>query len=329
VSQSLSDRPRVRRGRSIAAVVGTAVIVALVLLPDLVRLDRYFPFAQIVALRVQAAVVVGLLAVLVVVVRRRWWPAAATALVVVGVAALMVVGRLAADDGSAAGGRPLTVLSFNVYEGTADPGPLAAAIRGNRPDLVVLTEAAGPFLEQVMPLVDDLGYLPWSAVGSDAPDLSGTVVLAAPSLGDLSARTVASDTRYPWAQVTGGALGPVQVIAVHTASPVPGWIESWPRELESLQRWCGARTPTIIVGDFNASADHSAFRSGTAGCTDAAAATGAGLVATWPSDWPRWLGAQIDHVLTVGGPAPRSVEILDLPGSDHRALLTRLVLPGA
>ena len=104
-------------------------------------------------------------------------------------------------------------------------------------------------------------------------------------------------------------------------------------ELEMLQRWCAAPGPAMVVGDLNASADHSAFRAGTAGCTDAGSATGGSLVGTWNTAVPRWLGTQIDHVLTRtapdgSGPRPRSLDVLDLPGSDHRALLVRLTLPG-
>ena len=65
--------------------------------------------------------------------------------------------------------------------------------------------------------------------------------------------------------------------------------------------------------------------------SDAATATGSSLVPTWRSSFPRWFGAQIDHVLTRpgahgAGPEARSVEVVPVPGSDHRALLTRLRL---
>jgi len=54
---------------------------------------------------------------------------------------------------------------------------------------------------------------------------------------------------------------------------------------------------------------------------DAAAERGRGLVATWRSDLPRWFGLQIDHVFTTGGIQLTSLQVLDIPGSDHRALL--------
>jgi endonuclease/exonuclease/phosphatase (EEP) superfamily protein YafD len=77
----------------------------------------------------------------------------------------------------------------------------------------------------------------------------------------------------------------------------------------------------------NATLDHAPLRSAVTGCTDAAADVGQGLVATWPTRWPRWFGVQIDHVFTGGGLRAASAQVLDLPGSDHRALLTRIVLP--
>jgi len=54
---------------------------------------------------------------------------------------------------------------------------------------------------------------------------------------------------------------------------------------------------------------------------------GEGLTSTWPTAWPRWLGVQIDHVLVSGGVRAAAARVLDLPGSDHRALLARVVLP--
>jgi endonuclease/exonuclease/phosphatase (EEP) superfamily protein YafD len=148
----------------------------------------------------------------------------------------------------------------------------------------------------------------------------------------VTARRLDDDTRYPWAEVTGGILGDTRLVAVHLVSVVPSWIRYWPGELEMLSRWCAAPGPTMVVGDLNASPDHSAFRSGTAGCTDAATATGDSLVGTWNTAVPSWLGTQIDHVLTRpgpdgSGPLARSVEVLDLPGSDHRGLLVHLRLP--
>jgi endonuclease/exonuclease/phosphatase (EEP) superfamily protein YafD len=337
------------RGRPTVAVVGLAVapvaLAAMVLLPDLLGLDHHLPFAVFPALR-PALTVLGAVVVLVLVavrwLRRLRRPgrrprAAATVglagvAVVVVIAAGFVVPRAIPAAAPPPGGTLLTVLSFNAFEGHADVGALAAVIAREHPDIVVLPEAGERFRSRIAPLVP--GYRSWTNVPPRTPDVRGITVLAAPRAGDVTARTISdapgspSDTRYPWAEVTGGILGPVRLGAVHVVSILPGWIGYWPGELDLLQRWCArpGGDPALVVGDFNATPDHSAFRAGTRGCTDAATATGQSLVGTWYSGVPRVLGAQIDHVLTAGGPAARDVTVVDVPGSDHRAVLVHLRL---
>ena len=245
--------------------------------------------------------------------------------VTVVVAATLVVPRAVPDPPPPPGGTELTVLELNVLEGGADVAALAAVIDRARPDVVVLPEAGERFRRTLGPLVP--GYRSWTTVDPGTADVRGIVVLASPRAGPVVAQRLGGDTRYPWAELTGGILGPTRLAAVHLVSVVPQWVSYWPGELDMVQRWCGPGTgPGLVVGDFNATPDHSAFRSGTAGCTDAATARGESLTATWPAAWPRWAGAQIDHVLTRGGPQARSVEVVDVPGSDHRGLLVRLRL---
>jgi endonuclease/exonuclease/phosphatase (EEP) superfamily protein YafD len=323
--------------RVLVRAVVPVVLAALVLLPDLVGLDHHLPFTVLTALRpaLTAVVAVGVVAVLVVLVVRRTAGAGAVGLVgvavVVAVAAAAVVPRAIPADPPPPGGTPLTVLEMNVYEGHADVGALAAVIRRERPDVVVLPEAGELFRARIAALVPD--YRSWTNVPPQAADVRGITVLAAPRAGDVTARVIPdapgtpTDTRYPWAELTGGILGPVRLGAVHVVSVVPGWIGYWPGELALLQRWCSrAGGPALVVGDFNATPDHSAFRAGTQGCADAATDRGESLTGTWYSGVPRALGAQIDHVLTTGGPLARDVSVLDVPGSDHRALLVHLRL---
>jgi endonuclease/exonuclease/phosphatase (EEP) superfamily protein YafD len=95
-----------------------------------------------------------------------------------------------------------------------------------------------------------------------------------------------------------------------------------------LRTWCAKGSGAYIVaGDVNATLDHASLRAAVNGAQDVAAGCGQGFVATWPSAWPRWLGVQIDHVFTRGGPRAAGLRVLDLPGSDHRALLAQVVLP--
>jgi endonuclease/exonuclease/phosphatase (EEP) superfamily protein YafD len=99
-------------------------------------------------------------------------------------------------------------------------------------------------------------------------------------------------------------------------------------ELGLLRTWLAEGAgPHVVVGDLNATLDHAPLRAALSGARDVAADVGQGLTSTWPTALPRWLGVQIDHVLVGGGVHPAAARVLDLPGSDHRALLARVVLP--
>ncbi|GAA4914886.1 endonuclease/exonuclease/phosphatase (EEP) superfamily protein YafD [Actinomycetospora succinea] len=320
--------------RVVTRVVVPAVLAVLVLLPDLLGLDRHLPFAVFSALRPALTVVAAAGLVLVAVVLRRRLRATgvvglAAVAVVVAVAAAIVVPRAIPAPPPPPGGTPLTVLELNAFEGNADAGALAAVVRRERPDLVVLPEAGERFRARMAALLPE--YRSWTNVPARAADVRGITVLSSPRAGDVTARTISdapgtpTDTRYPWAEITGGILGPVRLGAVHVVSIVPGWVSYWPGELAQMQRWCSGG-PALVVGDFNATPDHSAFRAGTAGCTDAATERGASLTGTWFAGVPRAVGAQIDHVLMTGGPQARDVSVIDVPGTDHRALLAHLRL---
>jgi endonuclease/exonuclease/phosphatase (EEP) superfamily protein YafD len=123
--------------------------------------------------------------------------------------------------------------------------------------------------------------------------------------------------------------GGLRLFGVHTAAPVPGQVVAWQRDLEDLVApACRAGTPAIVAGDLNATTDQGAFRTASAGCVDALETLGSGTTATFPTNLPRWFGVQIDHVLTTGGVGVQDAEVLDVPGTDHRAVLARLSLPG-
>jgi hypothetical protein len=121
-------------------VVGLVVVVAaaVLLLPDRLGIGDRLPFVMLVILRPAATVVLGLLALAVLVVRRRWWPTALGVLLVVALAATAMAPRLVggADAEPAPAGSPgFTLLSANVYDGSADVPAFAALLRERRPDV--------------------------------------------------------------------------------------------------------------------------------------------------------------------------------------------------
>jgi endonuclease/exonuclease/phosphatase family metal-dependent hydrolase len=85
--------------------------------------------------------------------------------------------------------------------------------------------------------------------------------------------------------------------------------------------------PRLLLGDFNATLDHAALRRLIgSGYRDAADAVGAGLRPTWPADVVPVV--TLDHVLVDSRIGVRSVTVHAVPGTDHRAVVAVLAIPG-
>lgn len=220
------------------------------------------------------------------------------------------------------------MFSANVRFDGADPAALADAIATSGADVVALPEASRSYAAGLAERLRRAGgdYV----VGGDSTVRDNSVNTSmlvraslSPEFSDgpsgLSNSAVTATVRLEGTSVT--------VRAVHPSSPVPGDERAWHRDLELLQPGCRAERPTVQLGDFNATLDHSGLRDLiAAGCTDAAQSTGHALVGTWPQRARRWLGAAIDHVLSTGGVSPVSYGVLDDPGSDHRAVTAVLAV---
>jgi endonuclease/exonuclease/phosphatase (EEP) superfamily protein YafD len=217
------------------------------------------------------------------------------------------------------------VLTVNTFEGEADVEAVAALVRSGRPDLIAITESAGRFRDRLAPLLPDYRF---AASQDRGEDVHGVTAAAHTDLGEVAVQ-VDRSTTFPSVQLTGGGLGDLRFVTFHSVAPTREDLPGWRSDLTTLDRWCANRDigPAIVAGDFNATLDHSVFRAAITGCADAAERTGNGLTATWPSPWPRWVGPQIDHVLITGGITAEALSVHDIPGTDHRAVLTRLRLP--
>jgi endonuclease/exonuclease/phosphatase (EEP) superfamily protein YafD len=261
-------------------------------------------------------------------------PARATRPVAIGVGAVGLVGLAAvagrgvrrAPGEAPVGGTELKVLSANVLKGRADTGELATLLEREHPDVVVLPEAGHDFRDKLMPLVGGLGYRSWVSTPPGARDVHSVTVLVSDDMGDVQVRR-AREMRLAHVEVTGGRLGTRVFRGIHATAPLHRrLIPRWRDDMEVLGRWTRATPATIVAGDFNATLDHAAFRAALGGTRSAAEGTGKGLVGTYPAAFPRWFGIHIDHVLVPVGTTTRRLEVLDLAGTDHRAVLTEVTL---
>jgi endonuclease/exonuclease/phosphatase (EEP) superfamily protein YafD len=124
--------------------------------------------------------------------------------------------------------------------------------------------------------------------------------------------------------------------SVHVYSPIAGdanTVGEWRGgmagakvQLDNFARTAGAAA-VIIGGDYNSTPDMRQFRDLlTNGYRDAVEQSGSGFAPTFPSNRKFPPVITIDHVLTRNATA-ESVRTIEVPGSDHRALLTTVRLP--
>ncbi|MFE7801775.1 endonuclease/exonuclease/phosphatase family protein [Nocardia sp. NPDC057440] len=264
--------------------------------------------------------VVGLVLFLI---ARGWRSVAAAGVLVATVAWTQL--PIFVPDGQAAGGPEVVVMQSNLLFGAAEAATVVRAVRDNRvdvltteeltPDMVARLASAG--LAQTLPYQ----YLEPTSGGG------GTGIYSRYPLRDTK-KYVGFVLNQVSATMDHPEAGAVAVFAFH---PIPPTVDfpAWSSELRVIRGILDAQQgPAIVGADFNATRDHSAFRDLLRGRFVAAAEqAGAGPLLTYPTDY-RWgpvIG--IDHILVADATAD-AVHTLNVPGSDHRAMIARVSLNG-
>ncbi|MFJ8586398.1 endonuclease/exonuclease/phosphatase family protein [Streptomyces sp. NPDC093595] len=217
---------------------------------------------------------------------------------------------------------PLRVLAANVEFGGATR-ELLRVIHRERPDLVFVTECDPACVRTL-----GTAYPHRAQVAGEGS--TGSVILSAHPLTPGPALPSLMGMPGATARIAGRE---VRLRLAHPMPPLPGQDGVWKRELGLLRDDAARHArggPLLVAGDFNATQDHAAFRAvlDAGALHDAARLAGAFRTPSWPQGaglLPPY--AQIDHVL-VGGDdlSVRGARFLDLPGTDHRALLADLDL---
>ena len=266
-------------------------------------------------------VLLGVLALLL----RRW--AAATITLLVAVVLVAAVAPRAFPDPRPVGvGREVTVMAVNLLVGKAEAEAVVAAVRAHdvdvlalqelTPEMVLDFERAG--LDEVLPYRHDL----------DEPGGSGSGIA---SRYPVFPRTLTAPSSLRQAGALVDLPGEdLEVVSVHPMPPVvDAGPEDWQRDMAGLPERELDGPVRVLAGDFNATLDHVGLRRLlTRGYVDAADEVGAGLDPTWPSGGALWPPpVTIDHVLVDDRCAVETFAVLDVPGSDHRAVVTRFVVP--
>ncbi|UWZ38134.1 endonuclease/exonuclease/phosphatase family protein [Dactylosporangium roseum] len=290
-------------------------------------LESGFPTVQLIAFTPYVAVA-SFVPLLVAILTKRIWPALLVALAAIALAACVLPRWIADGDPGPDQGPSLRVMSVNMLLGRADPAQIVALVRDHKVDLLALqefTDEAKAALRRAG--LDDL--LP-NAVSYPRPGVSGSAVYSRFSVADQGYRRFVSDFGQAKAGVTVPGAVELHVESVHPCAPATrSRDDCFVADLAAQPAATPDGPVNILLGDFNATLDHEAFRQVLAkGYRDAADVVGAGLVTSWPYD-DRWYipGVTLDHVVADERVGVRKVSVHRITGSDHKAVYAELVLP--
>jgi hypothetical protein len=254
--------------------------------------------------------------------------AAASGAVLAG--AVVLPARHGRRDRPTSFGARLRVATVSLRRGLVRPGPVLDLVRNHRIDVLAVQELT-PRAEAALRTAGIGELLPHAHV---LPARPGRVVAASGAvwtrLPVAGRGEVPGGFEQPSARLAVDGAPTVELTSVHTVPPAtsPASVRSWLRDLRALP----APEPEVLrvlAGDFNATFDHAALRAVLRrGYDDAARAVGRGPAWTWRPLRLRFPRLALDHVLVDPRIAVASVELVPVRGSDHRAVVAELVLPG-
>ncbi|MEU7532044.1 endonuclease/exonuclease/phosphatase family protein [Saccharothrix sp. NPDC042600] len=269
-----------------------------------------------------AGVLLGALAL----VLRRW--AVGTVVLLVALVLVAAVAPRAFPDPRPNGvGFTVRVMAANLLVGIADAEAVVRTAREHEVDVLAFQELTPAMVADLDRAgLDDV--LP-HRVFLDAPGASGAGIA---SRFPLTPRTLAAPSSLGQAGALVDLPGPdLEVVSVHPMPPVvTDGPDQWQRDMAGLPEPDHNGLVRVLAGDFNSTLDHVGMRRLlNQGYVDAADQVGAGLEPTWPSGGGVWPPpVTIDHVLVDGRCPVEDFDVVDLPGSDHRAVIARFVVPG-
>lgn len=327
-----------------------AIGVAVVTWPQFFRVETTWPITQIVAMRglLVAGLLVTAAAALLLLFSRRLRPWATSMLIIALLGAVANGGILwlrgidnealpAPTDSS------IRVMSWNTLGSAVSAEQIANVAVRYGADIIALPETTESTGEAIALRLRDVGMPMWvhhvqfNPEVSNGPEAWSTTLLISPELGEYSVIEDSASGNSNTSVLPSVIAMPIDgsgptVVAVHAMAPRQSAMDSWRDDLRWIGDQCPAGANVIMLGDFNATLDHM-FNFGVDGgalgaCTDAASATGAGGIGTWPTDVPALLGSPIDHVMMSSDWLATGAEVLEftgsVPGSDHRPIIVQL-----
>lgn len=222
-------------------------------------------------------------------------------------------------------GHALAVMTANLRFGLADADAVVKLVREHRVDVLATEELTA----------DAVQRLRTAGLETDLPFHELAPRFGPEGCGLWSRYPVNALTPFDAFFASPGALlhTPSGDVVVRVMHPFPTNLQGtrlYRRDYSVLTRqvrMIDHTVPTVLAGDFNATTDQEALRRLMGSqFRDASELAGSGFQRTWAPrvGWPALL--HLDHVLVDRSLDARSTQVLELPGSDHSALLARLVV---
>lgn len=242
----------------------------------------------------------------------------------IGVGLVILAAPLAFPKGQAdpiADAHGLRVASINLLYRNERIGDVARTLTELAPDVITLSECTPEHHAalQCFALTRDYPH----RIAHIGPLVGGVAVWSRTPLVEAEP----PDTyKHSVDVIVDGPDGEVRVVAVHTPTPLTDFV-GWRSDLRTAARIArDASSPTMVIGDFNATYWHPDFRRVLdAGLVDAHAALGKGFSGSWPTDRLPRRFVRLDHALTTAGLVSTEVVDFDIPGSDHRGFVVTVV----
>lgn len=324
-------RSRNAKARRVAAWLVRGLLIAgvLWLLGYYTNADSMTPFVQLIAYTPYVGAMMLALCVLSLVLAL--WRESFVAMIVALAFVAMLLPRMISDAGPASATIPLRVASVNIFFAEADVEQIVELVTDERVDVLSVQEVDADDAEELTTALD--GLLPFHVLRA-RDGHNGTALFARYPLRD--GRTLHRHSTFDQAHArmtvtTDQGTAEVDVIAAHPSPPVPGSVDDFDADYGYLPNAPQRGPVQLLAGDFNATLDHTNLRDLIAtGYRDAGAATGKGLIGTWPAKRSIPIPTPpvtIDHILVDERAAVRKYSVRPIDGSDHHAIVAELRLP--
>ncbi|WP_129782854.1 endonuclease/exonuclease/phosphatase family protein [Promicromonospora panici] len=219
----------------------------------------------------------------------------------------------------------LRVMTLNARYGEADAETVVDLVESQHVEVLAVQELTPDFEVALVDAgLDDLLAHSLTVPVVDSPAGSG-LWASMPLTDEEQGR--GTSFAMPSALVDVGGTE-VRVTVVHPYPPMLAETTTWRTELVELADQVHAdETPQIMAGDFNATYDHASFREVLGSrFVDATREWGAGPTVTWPEGNPVPALFALDHVVVEKDMPVSDVVSMQVPGTDHRALLATVVV---